>query len=168
MIYFLYPALWIARQIWGYSIFLGSFAFLTKLLDVQLALGNILAFLNRKPVYVIGGERCRWKFVDFQKTLRQRGLTRALTGGEDVRISLFAYWFYFFGWPVLATLGAPRQFEPHVSITATFSNMQHHKFPSAASVEMSKSLQTLQDRTQKGNSTTGKIYLHTQQFRTCY
>jgi mitochondrial fission protein ELM1 len=37
-----------------------------------------------KPVYVIGGERCRWKFVAFQKSLRQRGLTRDLTGAEDV------------------------------------------------------------------------------------
>ncbi|CAK9221605.1 unnamed protein product [Sphagnum troendelagicum] len=40
-----------------------------------------------KPVYVIGGERCRWKFVAFQKSLRQRGLTRDLTGAEDMRES---------------------------------------------------------------------------------
>lgn len=40
-----------------------------------------------KPVYVVGGERCRWKFVGFQKTLRQRGLTRALTGADDMRDS---------------------------------------------------------------------------------
>lgn len=40
-----------------------------------------------KPVYVIGGERCRWKFTDFQTTLRQRGLIRALTGAEDMRDS---------------------------------------------------------------------------------
>lgn len=38
-----------------------------------------------KSVYVVGGERCRWKFADFQKTLRQRGLTRPLTGSEDMR-----------------------------------------------------------------------------------
>ncbi|KAF3671402.1 Mitochondrial fission protein ELM1 [Capsicum annuum] len=37
-----------------------------------------------KPVYVIGAERCTWKFADFHKTLRERGLTRPFTGLEDM------------------------------------------------------------------------------------
>ncbi|KAL0736481.1 hypothetical protein Bca4012_012691 [Brassica carinata] len=37
-----------------------------------------------KPVYVVGAERCTWKFSDFQKTLRERGAVRPLTGKEDV------------------------------------------------------------------------------------
>jgi len=46
----------------------------------------IHTFLPRKPVYVVGAERCTWKFTDFHKTLRERGLTRPFTGLEDVRI----------------------------------------------------------------------------------
>lgn len=37
-----------------------------------------------KPVYVIGAERCTWKFADFQKSLQERGVARPLTGKEDV------------------------------------------------------------------------------------
>ncbi|XP_027164850.1 mitochondrial fission protein ELM1 [Coffea eugenioides] len=37
-----------------------------------------------KPVYVIGAERCTWKFVEFHKTLRERGLVRPFTGLEDM------------------------------------------------------------------------------------
>ncbi|KAK6144196.1 hypothetical protein DH2020_021016 [Rehmannia glutinosa] len=37
-----------------------------------------------KPVYVIGAERCTWKFVDFHKKLRERGLVRPFTGLEDM------------------------------------------------------------------------------------
>ncbi|KAL6966839.1 serine/threonine protein kinase [Sarracenia purpurea var. burkii] len=37
-----------------------------------------------KPVYVIGAERCTWKFVDFHKSLRERGLARPFTGLEDM------------------------------------------------------------------------------------
>ncbi|KAK4709198.1 hypothetical protein R3W88_030123 [Solanum pinnatisectum] len=37
-----------------------------------------------KPVYVVGAERCTWKFTDFHKTLRERGLTRPFTGLEDM------------------------------------------------------------------------------------
>ncbi|KAJ4883384.1 hypothetical protein Rs2_33477 [Raphanus sativus] len=37
-----------------------------------------------KPVYVVGAERCTWKFSDFQKTLRERGAVRPLTGKEDM------------------------------------------------------------------------------------
>ncbi|GMP88395.1 hypothetical protein CsSME_00040402 [Camellia sinensis var. sinensis] len=37
-----------------------------------------------KPVYVIGAERCTWKFVEFHKSLRERGLVRPFTGLEDV------------------------------------------------------------------------------------
>jgi mitochondrial fission protein ELM1 len=37
-----------------------------------------------KPVYVVGAERCTWKFSDFQKTLHGRGAVRPLTGKEDM------------------------------------------------------------------------------------
>ncbi|KAG8501215.1 hypothetical protein CXB51_003305 [Gossypium anomalum] len=37
-----------------------------------------------KPVYVIGAERCTWKFADFQKSLRDRGAVRPFTGKEDI------------------------------------------------------------------------------------
>uniref|UniRef100_A0A7N0U736 Mitochondrial fission protein ELM1 n=1 Tax=Kalanchoe fedtschenkoi TaxID=63787 RepID=A0A7N0U736_KALFE len=37
-----------------------------------------------KPVYVMGGERCKWKIADFHKTLKQRGMTRPFMGCEDV------------------------------------------------------------------------------------
>jgi hypothetical protein len=59
---------------------------------INLLILPIRSTLSRKPVYVIGGERCRWKFVDFQKTLRQRGLTRALTGAEDVSRCILLSW----------------------------------------------------------------------------
>ncbi|KAA3463991.1 mitochondrial fission protein ELM1-like [Gossypium australe] len=37
-----------------------------------------------KPVYVIGAERCTWKFADFQKSLQERGAVRPFTGKEDI------------------------------------------------------------------------------------
>lgn len=37
-----------------------------------------------KPVYVIGAERCTWKFSDFQKSLRGRGVVRPFTGKENI------------------------------------------------------------------------------------
>ncbi|XP_058107446.1 mitochondrial fission protein ELM1 isoform X2 [Magnolia sinica] len=37
-----------------------------------------------KPVYVIGAERCTWKFSAFHKALRERGVVRPLTGKEDM------------------------------------------------------------------------------------
>ncbi|XP_010245896.1 PREDICTED: mitochondrial fission protein ELM1 [Nelumbo nucifera] len=37
-----------------------------------------------KPVYVIGAERCTWKFLDFQNSLRERGVVRPFTGKEDI------------------------------------------------------------------------------------
>ncbi|KAL9996968.1 putative mitochondrial fission protein ELM1 [Helianthus debilis subsp. tardiflorus] len=37
-----------------------------------------------KPVYVVGAERCKWKFAEFHKTLRERGLVRPFTGLEDM------------------------------------------------------------------------------------
>ncbi|CAK7341897.1 unnamed protein product [Dovyalis caffra] len=37
-----------------------------------------------KPVYVIGAERCMWKFADFQKSLHARGVVRPFTGKEDI------------------------------------------------------------------------------------
>ncbi|KAL9264139.1 Mitochondrial fission protein ELM1-like protein [Drosera capensis] len=37
-----------------------------------------------KPVYVIGAERCTWKFLDFHNRLKERGLVRPLTAAVDV------------------------------------------------------------------------------------
>ncbi|XP_050382189.1 mitochondrial fission protein ELM1-like [Argentina anserina] len=37
-----------------------------------------------KPVYVIGAERCTWKFADFQNRLEERGVVRPFTGKEDM------------------------------------------------------------------------------------
>ncbi|KAJ7971609.1 Mitochondrial fission ELM1-like protein [Quillaja saponaria] len=37
-----------------------------------------------KPVYVIGAEKCTWKFADFQKSLQERGVVRQFTGKEDL------------------------------------------------------------------------------------
>uniref|UniRef100_A0A5B6ZND0 Mitochondrial fission protein ELM1 n=1 Tax=Davidia involucrata TaxID=16924 RepID=A0A5B6ZND0_DAVIN len=37
-----------------------------------------------KPVYVIGAEHCTWKFVEFHKVLRERGLVRPFTGLENM------------------------------------------------------------------------------------
>ncbi|XP_024993865.1 mitochondrial fission protein ELM1-like [Cynara cardunculus var. scolymus] len=37
-----------------------------------------------KPVYVIGAERCTWKFAYFQKCLQERGIVRPFTGKENI------------------------------------------------------------------------------------
>lgn len=37
-----------------------------------------------KPVYVIGAERCTWKFAYFQKCLQERGMVRPFTGKEKI------------------------------------------------------------------------------------
>ncbi|KAI5072254.1 hypothetical protein GOP47_0012360 [Adiantum capillus-veneris] len=37
-----------------------------------------------KPVYVIGAEKCKWKFAAFHKNLRLRGVVRSFTGAEDI------------------------------------------------------------------------------------
>ncbi|KAI7998225.1 Mitochondrial fission protein ELM1 [Camellia lanceoleosa] len=37
-----------------------------------------------KPVYVIGAERCTWKFAEFHKSLQERGVVRPFTGKEDI------------------------------------------------------------------------------------
>ncbi|CAN6465998.1 unnamed protein product [Victoria cruziana] len=37
-----------------------------------------------KPVYVIGAERCTWKFSSFHNTLKDRGVVRPFTGNEDM------------------------------------------------------------------------------------
>ncbi|XP_027346745.1 mitochondrial fission protein ELM1 [Abrus precatorius] len=37
-----------------------------------------------KPVYVAGAERCRWKFTEFHKSLRELGVVRPFTGSEDI------------------------------------------------------------------------------------
>eukprot|EP00249_Psilotum_nudum_P018160 c26667_g1_i1 orf=414-1763(-) len=37
-----------------------------------------------KPVYVIGGEKCKWKFAAFYKNLCRRGVLRPFMGTEDM------------------------------------------------------------------------------------
>ncbi|KAK7324851.1 hypothetical protein VNO77_28730 [Canavalia gladiata] len=37
-----------------------------------------------KPVYIMGAEHCRWKFTEFHKSLRERGVVRPFTGSEDI------------------------------------------------------------------------------------
>ncbi|KAK2987399.1 hypothetical protein RJ640_020596 [Escallonia rubra] len=37
-----------------------------------------------KPVYVIGAERCTWKFANFHNSLRERGAVRPFTGKENI------------------------------------------------------------------------------------
>ncbi|KAM7274341.1 hypothetical protein ACFE04_029005 [Oxalis oulophora] len=37
-----------------------------------------------KPVYIMGSERCKWKFSEFHKSLRERGMVRPFTGSEDI------------------------------------------------------------------------------------
>ncbi|KAL8240245.1 hypothetical protein R6Q59_013600 [Mikania micrantha] len=37
-----------------------------------------------KPVYVIGAERCTWKFAYFQKCLQERGMVRPFMGDENI------------------------------------------------------------------------------------
>ncbi|KAK9153621.1 hypothetical protein Sjap_001101 [Stephania japonica] len=37
-----------------------------------------------KPVYVIGAERCKWKFSEFHKYLQERGVARPFTGKENI------------------------------------------------------------------------------------
>lgn len=47
-------------------------------------LSFIMLISCRKPVYVMGGDRCKWKLLDFHKSLRERGMVRPFTGSEDV------------------------------------------------------------------------------------
>jgi len=53
---------------------------------------------RRKPVYVVGAERCTWKFSEFQKSLHERGAVRPLTGKENVILitALLLLLFFFF------------------------------------------------------------------------
>ncbi|KAJ4724936.1 Mitochondrial fission protein ELM1 [Melia azedarach] len=37
-----------------------------------------------KPVYIMGAERCTWKFADFHKSLKEKGVVRSFTGSEDM------------------------------------------------------------------------------------
>ncbi|OWM73635.1 mitochondrial fission protein ELM1 [Punica granatum] len=37
-----------------------------------------------KPVYVMGAERCTWKYAEFHKSLRDRGVVRPFLGTEDM------------------------------------------------------------------------------------
>ncbi|XP_073269233.1 mitochondrial fission protein ELM1-like isoform X1 [Primulina huaijiensis] len=37
-----------------------------------------------KPVYVLGAERCTWKFADFHESLQCRGAVRPFTGQENI------------------------------------------------------------------------------------
>ncbi|KAL0344812.1 UNVERIFIED_CONTAM: Mitochondrial fission protein ELM1 [Sesamum radiatum] len=53
----------------------------------HLAFGDafvITADSCRKPVYVIGAERCTWKFAYFLKSLQSRGAIRPFTGEENI------------------------------------------------------------------------------------
>ncbi|KAL6585479.1 hypothetical protein OROMI_002123 [Orobanche minor] len=43
-----------------------------------------------KPVYVIGAERCTWKFAYFLKSLQSRGAVRPFTGKENIADT----WYY--------------------------------------------------------------------------
>ncbi|XVE96365.1 hypothetical protein REPUB_Repub02eG0214900 [Reevesia pubescens] len=42
------------------------------------------ACITGKPVYVIGAERCTWKFADFQKSLQEREMVCPFTDKEDI------------------------------------------------------------------------------------
>ncbi|KAK4777736.1 hypothetical protein SAY87_017923 [Trapa incisa] len=37
-----------------------------------------------KPVYIVGAERCTWKYAEFQKSLNERGVVRPFLGTEDM------------------------------------------------------------------------------------
>lgn len=37
-------------------------------------------------MYVMGAERCTWKYADFHKSLSKRGVVRPFLGSEDVSI----------------------------------------------------------------------------------
>ncbi|XP_048425534.1 mitochondrial fission protein ELM1 isoform X2 [Pyrus x bretschneideri] len=37
-----------------------------------------------KPVYIMGAERCTWKFSEFHKSLKDRGVVRPFTGSENI------------------------------------------------------------------------------------
>ena len=39
-------------------------------------------------MYVIGAERCTWKFADFQNSLQKQGVARPFTGNENVSCQL--------------------------------------------------------------------------------
>jgi len=40
----------------------------------------------------MGAERCKWKFTEFHKSLRERGVVRPFTGSEDVSWSSTYSW----------------------------------------------------------------------------
>ncbi|KAH1070908.1 hypothetical protein AAZX31_03G178400 [Glycine max] len=44
-----------------------------------------------KPVYVIGAERCTWKFADFQNSLQKQGVARPFTGNENMTAESWSY-----------------------------------------------------------------------------
>lgn len=58
----------------------------------------------RKPVYVIGTEHCKWKFTEFHKNLRERGVVRPFTGLEDVWPSISFYVPLIFNLTILSLL----------------------------------------------------------------
>ncbi|KEH29831.1 putative mitochondrial fission protein ELM1 [Medicago truncatula] len=37
-----------------------------------------------KPVYVVGAERCKWKYTEFHRSLTDLGVVRSFTGSEDI------------------------------------------------------------------------------------
>ncbi|RAL44611.1 hypothetical protein DM860_003370 [Cuscuta australis] len=44
-----------------------------------------------KPVYVIGAERCTWKFTEFHRSLRERSMVRPFTGKENISTERWTY-----------------------------------------------------------------------------
>ncbi|VFQ79728.1 unnamed protein product [Cuscuta campestris] len=44
-----------------------------------------------KPVYVIGAERCTWKFTEFHRSLRERNMVRPFTGKENISTERWTY-----------------------------------------------------------------------------
>ncbi|KVI08307.1 Mitochondrial fission ELM1-like protein [Cynara cardunculus var. scolymus] len=50
----------------------------------HLAWADAFVITADSPVYVIGAERCTWKFAYFQKCLQERGIVRPFTGKENI------------------------------------------------------------------------------------
>ncbi|OVA10036.1 Uncharacterized protein family UPF0497 [Macleaya cordata] len=70
-----------------------------------------------KPVYVIGAERCTWKFEDFHRSLQQRGVARRFTGKEDISES----WSYP---PLNDTAEAARRVQEAIAEPAAFRDQK--------------------------------------------
>lgn len=53
-------------------------------LNWYLSILFVSAGISRKPVYLMGAERCKWKLCDFHRSLKERGMVRPFTGLENV------------------------------------------------------------------------------------